>query len=233
MEPDLVLIPAGAFVMGDARGRDDERPEHRVWVDAFEIGRYAVSNEEYARFLDETGHHEPGAWRDPRLNRPRQPVAAVSWFDCVDYCGWLSEKTGKLYRLPTEAEREKAARGGREGARYPWGDEEPAAVGRFAIGKLAVSETVDVDDDPLVNGFGLYHMGDNLHEWCLDWYDPGYYASSPERNPRGPALGDARASRGGSWRHHVKTCRCAARSSIPPDRRFTDYGFRVVRAGGP
>lgn len=229
--PDLVHIPAGTFTMGDARGRDDERPEHRVWVDAFDIARYAVSNEDYARFLRDTGHHVPGAWRDSMLNGPRQPVAAVSWFDCVEYCRWLTDTTGGAYRLPTEAEREKAARGGLEGARYPWGDEEPEQVGRFALGKQSVKQTVDVDDDPRVNGFGLFHMGDNLHEWCLDWYDPDYYRVSPDTNPRGPSMGDARASRGGSWRHHVKTCRCAARSSIPPDRRFTDYGFRVVRMG--
>src|SRR5579859_3872175 len=113
--PYFVPIPAGAFTMGDDAGRDDERPEHVVWVDDFEVGRYAVSNEDYARFLDGTGYPEPGAWHDPCLNRPRQPVAAVSWFDCVAYCRWLTEQTGHDYRLPTEAEREKAARGGIEG----------------------------------------------------------------------------------------------------------------------
>jgi formylglycine-generating enzyme required for sulfatase activity len=82
------------------------------------------------------------------------------------------------------------------------------------------------------NAFGLYNICDNVHEWCSDWYDPNYYAVAPERNPRGPELrlgiGQRKASRGGSWRHHVKVARCSARSSIPPDFHYADYGFRVA-----
>jgi formylglycine-generating enzyme required for sulfatase activity len=78
------------------------------------------------------------------------------------------------------------------------------------------------------NPYGFYNLGDNVHEWCLDWYDPAWYACSPEPNPRGPATGSRRASRGGSWRHHVKVARIAARSSIPPEFRYADYGFRVA-----
>lgn len=214
--------------MGDQNGRDDEKPVHGVWVGAFAIDPFAVSNADYAVFVEATSHPPPGGWSHPLLNGPRHPVAGVSWYDCIDYCQWLSRQDGHDYRLPTEGEREKTARGGREACRYPWGDEPPPAVGRFALGKLQVQGTVPIDDDELVNGYGLYHMGDNLHEWCSDWYDAAYYASSPTRNPGGPAIGDARSSRGGSWRHHVKVCSCAARSSIPPDRRFTDYGFRIV-----
>jgi formylglycine-generating enzyme len=80
------------------------------------------------------------------------------------------------------------------------------------------------------SAFGFYNLGDNVHEWCLDWYDPGYYGYSPDRNPRGPAKGSRRASRGGSWRHHIKVTRTAARSSIPPDFKYADYGFRVARS---
>ena len=78
------------------------------------------------------------------------------------------------------------------------------------------------------NAFGLYDICENVHEWCSDWYQAGYYAISPDRNPAGPERGDRRASRGGSWRHHVKASRCAARSSIPPEFRYADYGFRVA-----
>jgi len=80
------------------------------------------------------------------------------------------------------------------------------------------------------NPYGLFNMGDNVHEWCADWYDAHYYARSPERNPQGPAEGSRRASRGGAWRHHVKVSRCAARSSIPPEFKYADYGFRVARS---
>jgi len=78
------------------------------------------------------------------------------------------------------------------------------------------------------NGFGLYDICENVHEWCSDWFDPNYYAASPERNPPGPEAGQRKASRGGSWRHHIKVTRCAARSSIPPQFQYADYGFRVA-----
>jgi formylglycine-generating enzyme required for sulfatase activity len=80
------------------------------------------------------------------------------------------------------------------------------------------------------NDYGLYNLGDNVHEWCADWYDDGYYARSPERNPLGPKSGTRRASRGGSWRHHIKVTRTAARSSIPPEFQYADYGFRIARS---
>jgi formylglycine-generating enzyme required for sulfatase activity len=89
----------------------------------------------------------------------------------------------------------------------------PEAVGRYAP-----------------NPYGLFNMGDNVHEWCADWYDAHYYERSPERNPGGPAEVGRRASRGGSWRHHIKASRCAARSSIPPEFKYADYGFRVARS---
>ncbi|MBI3328633.1 MAG: SUMF1/EgtB/PvdO family nonheme iron enzyme, partial [Nitrospinae bacterium] len=89
-------------------------------------------------------------------------------------------------------------------------------------------ETPDrVGQDP-PNGYGLHNMGDLVHEWCSDWYAREYYRVAPTRNPQGPSVGVRRASRGGSWRHHLKVTRCAARSSLPPDRTFTDYGFRVA-----
>jgi formylglycine-generating enzyme required for sulfatase activity len=81
------------------------------------------------------------------------------------------------------------------------------------------------------NAYGLYNIGDNVHEWCADWYDAAYYVVSPERNPRGPLAGTRRASRGGSWRHHIKVTRTAARSSIPPEFKYADYGFRVAGGG--
>jgi sulfatase modifying factor 1 len=191
--------------MGQQNGRDDERPAHRVKVAPFRLGRCQVTNADY------------GATGDPSL-----PVTSVSWFDAVAFCERLSREWGLAVRLPTEAEWEFAARGGAAQRLYPWGDELPEAVaGRWSDGPCPVGQ-----DAP--NGYGLYDMCQNVHEWCSDWYDAGYYAVSPSENPRGPSHGSRKASRGGAWRHHIKVSRCAARSSIPPEFRYADYGFRIA-----
>jgi len=226
IEPEVVHIPAGFFLMGSVDGQEDERPVRQVWVEAFAIGKYPVANREYACFLEATRRLAPMSWDDPRFCHPNQPVVAVSWFDAVAYCAWLSQVSGKHHRLPTEAEREKAAQGGKEGWRFPWGNELPDWMKPYGRGE--VFETPDgVGQDP-PNGYGLHNMGDLVHEWCSDWYAADYYRWSPTQNPQGPSTGVRRASRGGSWRHHIKVTRCAARSSLPPDRLFTDYGFRVA-----
>jgi formylglycine-generating enzyme required for sulfatase activity len=208
----FVRIPAQSFLMGSDDGRQDERPVHRVWIDAFEMGVCQVTNSEYAAFANATGHPMPPT----PFHDPDQPIVAVSWFDAVAFCEWF----GNGARLPTEAEWECAARGGAEGMHYPWGDEWPPqddAAGPRAVGRRAP------------NGYGLYDICENVHEWCSDWYAPDYYASSSETNPRGPETGSRRASRGGSWRHQIQFSRCAARSSLPPEFRYSDYGFRVAR----
>jgi sulfatase modifying factor 1 len=221
----MVTIPAGWFLMGCASGQDNEQPVHRVWVDEFLLAACQVTNAEYARFLRDTESAPPPFGTDPNFNHPEQPVVGVSWHEAVRYCEWLSSRTGMHSRLPTEAEWERAARGGREGTLFPWGNEPPEALpgysGRWTKGPEPVGRA-----EP--NGFGLHNMCDNVHEWCSDWYAPDYYAVSPERNPRGPETGQRRASRGGSWRHHIKMSRCAARSSIPPEFQYADYGFRVA-----
>ena len=226
IEPELVHIPAGNFLMGSDEGREDELPLHQVWVDAFAMGKYPVTNREYACFLEATTHGTPPRWNDPRFNHPHQPVVAVSWFDAVAYCTWLSQETEKPYRLPTEAEWERAARGGVEGWRYPWGNDLPDWMNPYGRGDRL--ETPDVVGQDPPNAYGLHNMGDLVHVWCADWYAPDYYQRSPTRNPQGPSAGIRRASRGGSWRHRIRVTRCTARSSLPPDRTFTDYGFRVA-----
>lgn len=226
IEPELVCLPAGCFQMGSEEGQEDERPVRQVWVDAFAIGKYPVTNREYACFLEATTRPAPRGWEDSRLCHPNQPVVAVSWFDAVAYCTWLGEVRGKSYRLPTEAEREKAARGSIEGWRFPWGNDLPDWMNPHGRGE-AFERPDFVGQDPS-NGYGLHNMGDLVHEWCSDWYAPDYYRTAPTHNPQGPFAGARRASRGGSWRHQIKVTGCAARSSLPPDRTFTDYGFRVA-----
>jgi formylglycine-generating enzyme len=224
--PAVVPIPQGWFTMGSEAGLDCERPAHRVWVDAVEMAACQVTNSEYARYIAASRVAEPPEWKNPDFCRPDQPVVSVSWFEAAAYCEWLSQAAGGRYRLPTEAEWERAARGGVENTLFPWGDAPthslpdydrrwrngPEPVGRYAP-----------------NDFGLFDICENVHEWCLDWFDPAYYRASPQRNPQGPAQGKRKASRGGSWRHHVKASKCHTRSSIPPEFRYADYGFRVVR----
>ena len=224
-EPDMIIIPAGEFLMGCDAGAENERPVHRVFVDAFAIGRFAITNRLYQAFVGNTGHQAPPGWNDPRFNHPDQPVTRVSWFDATAYCTWLSERTGMHYRLPTEAEWERAARGGLEGQLYTWGDEAPQRQPNYSTLWLDGPERVGQRPP---NGFGLHDISENVHEWCSDCYDERYYLDSPAGNPQGPSTGTRRASRGGSWRHQVKITRVAARSSIPPDFKYSDYGFRCA-----
>jgi formylglycine-generating enzyme required for sulfatase activity len=221
--PPLVRIEAASFLMGSQS--DNECPVHRVDLDAFAIGLYQVSNAEYDSFVQCTGRSPLPHREEAQFDDPRQPAVAVSWFDAMSYCEWLSSETGQRFRLPTEAEWECAARGGVAGALYPWGDDPPQSRlddhTRWIDGPEARGGGAP-------NGYGLYDICENVHEWCSDWYAPDYYAVSPQRNPRGPETGVRRVSRGGSWRHHVKVTRCAARSSLLPDLRYTDYGFRVA-----
>jgi formylglycine-generating enzyme required for sulfatase activity len=219
-----------------------------VWVDRFEMGVFAVTNQEFMQFVHEgplldsrggsnsaTGHpgsedgvvRMPACYSEERFAHPRQPVVGVNWFEAMAYCDWLSTRSGEFFRLPTEAEWERAVRCGEEGQLYAWGNQDP--------GSLEVYRTGWRDERPQVvgllepNAYGLYNVGDNVHEWCLDWYDHDFYQNSPYRNPVNLTSSSRRASRGGSWRHHIKVSRCAARSSLNPGYGYTDYGFRVVR----
>jgi formylglycine-generating enzyme len=227
-QPGLVRVPAGWFLMGSESGQDNERPVHRVWLDEFQLAACQVTNAEYSGFLRESGNPPPPFWGNANFSDPEQPVAGVTWFEAVKYCEWLSESWKMKFRLPTEAEWEHAARGGKEGRQFPWGDEAPQSLPdydrRWVTGPERVGRYA-------ANGFGLYDICENVHEWCGDWFDANYYSVSAERNPRGPESGERKASRGGSWRHHIKVSRCAARSSIPPQFQYADYGFRVACGG--
>jgi sulfatase modifying factor 1 len=232
----LVRIPAGWFQMGCDTGQDNEQPVHRVWIGEFLLAAHQVTNLDYGRFLrDCASQSQPPFWTDPAFNHPEQPVVGVSWHEAVRYCEWLSASSdavtsGRIFRLPTEAEWERASRAGFDGALFPWGDTPPQSLPGYL---RRCTDYWQKGPEPVAraepNAYGLYNMCDNVHEWCSDWYAPDYYAISPERNPIGPTTGTRRASRGGSWRHHIKMSRCAARSSIPPEFHYADYGFRVAR----
>ena len=212
--------------MGSEEGPDDERPVHRVWVDAFDMAIHPVTCANYSAFVDDTGHELPRDWS--RLaTAPDLPVVGVSWLDGEAYCRWHNTGASDgAIRLPTEAEWERAARGGADGRRYPWGDEIPGWIPDGGRGPVDGPWPVTLGEP---NAFGLFGIAANIHEWCADWYASNFYAESPDRNPGGPAHGVRRASRGGSWRHAVTISRCATRSRIDPSFRYTDYGFRVVR----
>ena len=210
--------------MGSENGRPDERPPHFVEVAPFLLGRTPVTCEEYQVFLRHGHAQPPPWWSDPLFARPDQPVVGVTWFDAVAYAAWLSETVGGNWRLPTETEWERAARGGLEGAPTSWGESLPP--GEIPLGPIPAPWLVGRGTP---NGFGLYDMGTIVHEWCLDWYRADSYAPVEGEPPAEPPTGPRRASRGGSWRHHVPWSPPSARSSLPPDLRYADYGFRVLR----
>jgi len=226
MDQHYVAVPGGAFLMGSEDGQDDERPVHRVHLDAFDVSVFPVTRGEYGIFLAATGHDRPRDWHLPAFASDDLPVVGVSWHDAIAYCAWRTRE-GSPERLPTEAEWERAARGGADGARFPWGDEIPHWIPAAGRGPLEGPWPVTLGTP---NGFGIMGIAANVHEWCSDWHDRDYYAQSPASNPAGPRSGARRASRGGSWRHTVTISRSAARSKLDPSFRYTDYCFRTVSA---
>jgi sulfatase modifying factor 1 len=215
------------FRMGSSDGRPDEAPVHEVELAGFHLGRTPVTRSEYAPFLAATGTEPPPWWSHAAFADSKQPVVGVTWFDAAAFGEWLGREVGGVWRLPTEAEWERAARGGREGAATAWGPSLPE--GEIPSGPLDAPWPAGAGTP---NGYGLYDVTTIVHEWCLDWYSDGFYADSPVSDPRGPEEGERRSSRGGSWRHHVRWSSPAGRSSLPPGFRYADYGFRILREDG-
>ena len=256
--PDMVLIPAGEFLMGCDDADEDERPIHGVELGDYLIGVQPVTNAEYARFVRDTGHRPPAIYElplvvtvgghdrektfravgqsyiwpesEPAPDRLDHPVTLVRWEDAVAYCAWLAAETGRAVRLPTEAEWEKAARGGHAGRRYPWGDRLDRNMANFLTDpttKLVQGTTRCRSFPP--NGYGLFDVTGNVWEWVQDWYDPRYYSTSPSSSPHGPRTGSMRVVRGGSWLvADVRMLSCSHRHKVPPDTYSYAIGFRIA-----
>ncbi|HIE28389.1 TPA: PEGA domain-containing protein [Candidatus Poribacteria bacterium] len=223
---EMILIPAGEFIMGspEGEGDDDEHPQHTVFLDAFYIDKYEVTNAQYKQFMDATGHKAPEYWNDERYNQPNQPVVGVSWYDAVAYCKWAGK------RLPTEAEWEKAARG-TDGREYPWGNEWDSLKCNSEIGGDGYEYTAPVGSFPDgASPYGVMDMAGNVWEWVADWYDSNhyYYSRSPQQ---GPDSGSHRVLRGGSWVNAVQlsSLRCADRDWFNPNYWNNISGFRCAQ----
>jgi formylglycine-generating enzyme required for sulfatase activity len=258
---DYVYVPAGSFKMGDNfnDGEARERPVHVVELDAFYIAKYEMSNGEWKKFLNDSGYADPKFWpggkvvptdQNPYWNDAQNhgggspdtdnyPVMSVNWDSAAAYCNWLSAKTGKKYRLPTEAEWEKAARGADQ-RRYPWGNEIDKSYANYInehrtnsiapVGFYDGSKRGELQTHNNASPYGAYDMAGNVLEWCSDWYDRDYYAVSPRKNPKGPEKGAYRVLRGGMFVAEPFDLRSYARSAAWPSfLGYRQVGFRCVR----
>jgi len=228
-EAAMAMIPAGEFWMGvdGTVGLDDERPRHKVWLDAFAMDVHEVTTKRYAAFLASTGRKPPLLWDlvDVSVHGDR-PVVGVDWQDAEAYCRWAGK------RLPTEAEWEKAARGTDE-RRHPWGNQAPSpARANFGLGARFSYSQVLMPVGHYEGGispYGLYDLAGNVWEWVQDWYKGSYYEESPERNPRGPEEGQFKVLRGGSWSDLPNYLLTYGRFKLPPETRNSYTGFRCVK----
>ena len=259
---EMVYVPAGEFTRGSDQTAPDEKPVKNIYLDAYSIGKYEVPNKLYKEYI-KSGGSVPDYWGDENFNNPNQPVVGVTWEDAVQFTNWMSEKAGleacysyndykkewvcdftkKGYRLPTEAEWEKAGRG-TDGRLYPWGGNE------FKI-KLGEGTKANVADKNLpwgepeiddgykfpapvgsypkgVSPYGCYDMAGNVWEWTNDWYDRLYYESSPDKNPTGPDRGFYKVKKGGSWDQIAMDIHCSYRSTGTDKYSNSGIGFRVA-----
>jgi formylglycine-generating enzyme required for sulfatase activity len=273
--PEMVTVPGGSFEMGRNDGQTYERPIHHVNISTFKLAKNEVTVRDFALFVEITCYqtdadkkgnsyvyrHDDQEWHwvkgvtwrcDEEGNKRSEsdwdmPVIHVSWNDAVAYCQWLSETTGKTYRLPTEAEWEYAAGNGSRHTTFCWGNDLPAngsIVGNVRdetenpkFGKWGGAKFTGYYDgyyfcSPVgcfaPNDFGLNDMTGNVWEWCSDLYDPLYYSRSPVNDPQGPSNGRNRIFRGSSWHSNPANCNVADRRSGTPENRTPNLGFRVA-----
>ncbi|MBI5374569.1 MAG: SUMF1/EgtB/PvdO family nonheme iron enzyme [Candidatus Schekmanbacteria bacterium] len=259
----MVLIKGGTFDMGDTfgNGGEDEKPAHTIKVDSFYLSETEVTVGQYREFAKATGYKTEAEktggvlfwggsvweqkngtyWDNLGFSQSEShPVAGISWNDAVAYVDWLTKKTGKKYRLPTEAEWEYAAREGGKKIKYSWGNSEPDGTNcNYADSNTDFDWSDKKHNDrykitaPVKsykpNSLGLYEMSGNLWEWCSDWYGRQYYKNSTKDNPKGPLSGKSRVLRGGSWFNKPELIRCIYRGMHRPGIGYSNIGFRVAR----
>ncbi len=258
---ELVLVPASAFRMGDnfGDGESRERPVHLVELDAYYIGKHEVTNGQWRKFRDDPGYDDPKFWPGGRVVPKDQdsywkqannhgggtpdsdpyPVIGVNWDSAAAFCNWVSAKTGKTYRLPTEAEWEKAARGVDQ-RRYPWGNSIDPSYANFVyaqkfdtvreVGFYDGSQRGQLKTHSNASPYGAFDMAGNVMEWCQDWYSRDYYSVSPRKNPKGPQTGAYKVVRGGSFFLDPLDLRSYGRSAAWPSfLAHRMISFRLVR----
>jgi len=221
---ELVFVPAGDFLMGspddDPEAWPDQQPQRAVYLDAYWIDRTEVTNAMFEQFVEATGHNAGSYWRIIASGKPDHPVVYMNWFDADAYCEWAGRS------LPTEAQWEKAARG-TDGRKYPWGNE-PPDEGRCNFYGNEGGTTAVGSYPAGASPYGALDMAGNVWELVADWYDSGYYAVSPRRNPPGPSAGEYRVLRGGSWFDVARLVRSSSRLNGPPVLRIDFFGFRCA-----
>ena len=229
----MVLVPAGKFTMGrtfstsdDETGMRplilrDDRPPHEVWLDEYWMDATEVTHSAYARFVAETGRKTPYHWPGGTMPGDLEdyPIYNVEWGDASAFCGWQGK------RLPTEAEWERAARGGLEDKTYPWGNDKPD---RQRARYSTPEGPAPVKRYP-ANAFGLYDMAGSVAEWCQDWFSREYYAASPAENPQGPTAGFYKIVRGGAWSDGPNRITVFFRNWARPNQRTPNLGLRCVK----
>ena len=231
---EMVLIPAGEFQMGSNDGDGDEKPVHTVYVDAFYMDKYEVTIGQYKTFVRATEHRDLPDWVSEYSPTDQHPVVGVSWYDAMAYAEWAGK------RLPTEAEWEKAARGGLKSQEHLWGNTINASQANYA-GNVGATTRVG---QYAPSGYDLHDMAGNVYEWCLDNYGPNFYRVSPERNPVSGGsitsitgnytnVTSSRVLRGGSWNSSWRFVRVASRFKATPASMNTVNGFRCVRTVSP
>lgn len=212
---DMILIPAGEFMMGtdSEPSHPNEKPKHTVYLDAYFIDTYEVTQRQYREGMEEN----PSVWIGSDM-----PVEAVSWFEAKEYC----EKVGK--RLPTEAEWEKAAKGGRDDIWAGTNDKEK--LGEYAWHNINARRKTHPVGQKEPNGYGIYDMSGNVDEWVSDWYKGDYHKISPKKNPTGPEKGIQRVLKGGCWDNHWYGIRTTRRIAQEPDIKSRYFGFRCAKS---
>ncbi|MFN0200064.1 MAG: formylglycine-generating enzyme family protein [Bacteroidia bacterium] len=224
-EQNLVLVEGGEFEMGAKESDEDTRPVHSVKVASFQMSKYEVTVAEYRAFCQATGHTMPAppawGWRDSH------PMVNVTWWDACSYCLWLSRVSGKKFRLPTEAEWEYAAKGGKKSQKFQYCGANNANEVAWNMANAVEASTQGIGQLK-ANELGLYDMGGNAWEWCSDYFSSEYYANSPSENPKGPEKGLLHVIRGGSWFDGSTQSTPYFRRNGSPADLIGNMGFRVV-----